>query len=279
MSAIILYRQADTTNDEVEAINEFFPATFMRTAVPQRVDNEPEWLVIGRYSVLPYYNELVKDLRIRGAKLVNNYEQHQFLADLGQWYEVLKEVTPKTWGSRFDTLPKDKSFVLKGQTNSKKFSWDTHMFAKDKEAVQIVLSRLLDDTLIGRQDIYVREYTPLVTYCHGINGLPITKEFRFFVLYGEILCAGFYWSSHIEEVTEANGGKLPSIEEVPTLLLNIITTKLDHIPFYTVDVAQTVAGDWIVVDLNDGQMSGLSEISPRALYMSMYNTLSKRDLI
>lgn len=279
MSAIILYRQADTSNDELEAIDEFFPSTFMRTAVPHRIGNEPEWLVIGRYSVLPYYNELVKDLRFRYASLVNNYEQHQFLADLGQWYEVLKDITPRTWGSGFDVLPENKSFVLKGQTNSKKFNWNTHMFAKDKESVRVVLSRLLDDTLIGRQDIYVREYVPLVTYCHGINGLPITKEFRFFVLYGEVLCGGFYWSSHIEEVTKANGGKLPSAEEVPQDLLEIVTTKLGHIPFYSVDIAQTITGDWTVVDLNDGQMSGLSEISPRALYMSMYHALSKRDLI
>jgi hypothetical protein len=39
-------------------------------------------LVIGRYSVLPFYQELENDLGVVGAKLVNTYRQHRYVADL-----------------------------------------------------------------------------------------------------------------------------------------------------------------------------------------------------
>lgn len=281
MSAIILYRELDTSTEELEAITEFFPATFMRTGVPHRIDNEPQWLVIGRYSVLPYYQELIRELVFRGARLINSYEQHQFVADIGQWSEVLGELTPKTWkqGS-FDELPSDKSFVLKGQTNSKKFLWRTHMFAEGRYAVREVFGRLLDDTLIGTQTIYAREYIPLVNFGKDINGLPITKEIRIFVLFGEVVGSGYYWSNHVDEVRKLYNDELPSIDEVPEKFLQKVINKIgDLVSFYTVDIAQTDKGEWIVIDLNDGQMSGLSEVRPRDLYRSMHELLRKRDLI
>lgn len=280
MSTIILYRKADTSKEELEAINEFFPATSMRTAIPNRAKDEPPWLVIGRYSVLPYYYELMCDLAVNNARLINDHTQHQFVADLGQWSEVLGNMTPRTWGSNFDTLPENKSFVLKGQTNSRKFLWPTHMFARDKSEVPKVLSRLLDDSLIGSQTIYVREYLPLVSYGWDINGLPVTKEFRFFVFDGEILCGGYYWANHVDDVMAANNGELPSVEEVPKdFLTNAIKSLGEYVPFYTIDVGQTVSGGWQVIDVNDGQMAGLSTITPRALYLALHKALVKRGLI
>jgi hypothetical protein len=50
----------------------------------------------------------------------------------------------------------------------------------------------------------------------------------------------------------------------------------DRANFYAVDVAQTVAGDWIVIELNDGQMSGLSENDPEILYCNLLETVQKQ---
>ena len=272
-NTIILYRKHDTDEEEVKTIHEFFEATSNRTAVS---DNQ---LVIGRYSVLPYYRELELDLAIYNSRLVNSYAQHEFVADIGQWSEVLAGFTPQTWvQGQFDLLPEDKSFVLKGQTNSKKFLWNTHMFAKDKDSVRDVMSLLLDDSLIGRQTIYAREYVPLITYGHALNGLPITKEFRFFVLYGEVVCGGYYWSNYADDVN-LKAGPLKA-DDVPEYFLKKVVEKIgDLVSFYAIDIAQTQTGDWTVIDVNDGQMSGLSEIQPRALYMGMTRILRKRGLL
>jgi hypothetical protein len=35
------------------------------------------------------------------------------------------------------------------------------------------------------------------------------------------------------------------------------------------DIAKTQSGEWIVIELNDGQMSGLSENDPNVLYKNL----------
>ncbi len=264
---VILYRDADMPPAELDAIVHVgLDSTDSRTTL--RKDD----LVIGRYSVLPYYFELGQDLRLLGANLINSYSEHLYLADIGQWSVDLQGLTPMTWAQgTFRDLPSDRSFVLKGQTNSMKFLWDTHMFAADKNEVKAVLRRLLDDSLIGRQVIYAREYIPLISYGEGLHGLPISKEFRFFVLCGQIIGSGFYWSSHLEEV-----GHIPSPSEVPEAFLKAVLSRIgDLASFLVFDVAQAQTGDWLVVDVNDGQMSGLSEVQPMELYQNMRHVLEE----
>lgn len=271
MKPIILYREFDTPDSEVVAFNHAgLVSTYTRTTI------QKDELVIGRYSVLPYYFELSQDLRVIGAKLINSFKEHAYLADVGSWSVDLERLTPMTWRQgTFKDLPDDMAFVLKGQTNSKKFLWDTHMFAANKQEVGKVMARLLDDSLIGQQTIYAREYVPLVNYGVGLHGLPITKEFRFFILYGQVVSGAFYWSSHIEEVTAA-AGSIPSADEVPGGFLDEVLNRIgNYVPFFVVDIAQTQSGDWLVIDVNDGQMSGLSETDPEEFYKDMRRILKE----
>jgi hypothetical protein len=261
---IILYRGSSTPVDELEAMKKYFLAT------PTRLDIDYGDLVIGRYSVLPFYREQERDVMHVGAGLINTYAEHKYAADLGLWIKDLEGDTPQTWVSgNFADLPDDKMFVLKGETNSKKFLWDTHMFAGGKDEVGAVLGRLLDDSLISEQTIYVREYVPLVTYIQGLHGLPITKEFRVFVYDKCVVEAGFYWASHAVDI-EDSGKKIPSPREIPIDWLNSVIERIGtKIPFYAVDVAQDQTGKWWVIDLNDGQMAGLSMIDPDIFYSKL----------
>jgi len=264
---IILYREGDMNAAELAAAKQYFICT------PTRMDIRKDDLVIGRYSVLPFYKEQERDVRYVGAELINTFRQHNFVADLWNWYDLIKDHTPETW-RRLEDLPDNTQFVLKGKTNSKKFEWDTDMFAKDKAAAGIVYSRLTADYMIGNQDIYIRRYVPLKTYMIGIKGLPVTKEFRFFVLNGNIISGAYYWSSHVDDFKEL-GLTIPDVMEVPRdWLQGIIDTIGNSISFYAIDVAQTESSQWIVIELNDGQMSGLSENNPETLYMGMALRLS-----
>lgn len=234
-------------------------------------------LVVGRYSVLPYYEELEKDIRVRGGKLINSYKEHRYVANFSNWYYDLESLTPKTY-FRYSDIPTDYkgSLVLKGETNSRKFKWNTHMFAEDREAAKAVYYKLLEDSLIGQQQIVFREFVEFDTLMLGLNGLPITREFRFFVAYGEILSGGYYWSSAIGDLEE-RGIKVPSIDEVPLKFLTEVTGAVNsHCPFYVVDVAKTASGEWVVVELNDGQMSGLSENNPMHLYNNLRRVLDEK---
>jgi hypothetical protein len=251
---------------ELRAISNYFPC------IESRMEIKPNDLIIGRYSVLPFYEEQERDIIKVGATLINSYKQHRYIADLMNWYDDLKEFTPKSWRSLEDT-DYEGPFVLKGCTNSRKFQWDTHMFAKDRRQAAEISVELQNDSLIGYQDIIYRQYISLKTYMTSFHSLPITKEFRFFVAYGKLLSGGYYWSSHVEDLIA-----VPSADEVPRDFLEIIISKIgDKANFYTIDVAQTQQNDWIVIELNDGQMAGVSENNPEMLYKNLRKVIDEKE--
>ena len=260
MEPIILFRNGNDYPGELEEAQKWFNLIKNRSQVGR------DKIVIGRYSVLPYYKELEEDILYLGSKLVNSHKQHRYIADLGNYVCQLEGLTPKTW-NYLDQIPFEGPFILKGETNSKKNEWNTKMFAKDKnEAIQIYCD-LKNDGLIYDQHIYIREYIPLRTFMIGIGGVPITEEYRFFIYNGKVISGGYYWSNYRDEIND----KLdPSF--VPNEFLNDIIERVgDNCNFYVIDVARKEDGNWIVIELNDGQMSGLSENDPAVLYKNLSN--------
>lgn len=261
MTPVLLYRggRECMEQEELTAAKAHFPCITSRMAIA------PDQLIIGRYSVLPFYRELEQDIQYIGARLINTYEQHLYVADLQNWVADLGALTPVTWSRLEDINGTTGPFVLKGATNSKKFQWKTHMFARDWLEAGTVYDRLCEDGLIAQQRIYIRQYVPLTTYFEDVVGLPVTKEFRFFVYNGEILTGGYYWSSHIDVLHEQ--GIDPTPAEVPRVFLDEVLRRVGKkTAFYGLDVAETATGEWVVIELNDGQMSGLSMNDPKDLY-------------
>lgn len=263
MTPAILFRQTDYGDiPEMEAASDVFPFFTQRSAIPR------DSLVIPRYSCLPFYNELVKDCENLGSKLINSHSQHLYVANISQWYEDFKDLTPKTWKNLFEAKKSGFSgpYVLKGETNSKKFSWKTHMYAHDWEEAGNVFSRLLEDSLIGTQNIVVREFVPLKKYGIMPSGVPISHEFRCFFYKNKLLAKGYYWSN--EDVS-------PVDDIPPDFLQKIADIGGNKINFWVADVAQTEKGEWIVVELNDGSMSGLSSVNPVELYKNLKEALKE----
>ena len=248
---------------ELAAARASFPSVALRTQVPSGA------VAIGRYSVLPFYKELTDDLVERGASLINSFAQHRYVADVSRWYGDLTGLTPETWLS-WDEVPEDAGpLVVKGRTNSRKFSWKTHMFAESKRAAADVAWRLLEDAVIGDQDLCFRRYVPLRTYHVGLQGLPITEEYRFFVCDGEVLCGAYYWSGHVDDI-----GDTPDPARIPKSFLDEVLARVGKaVRFYVVDVGITAEGKPIVIELNDGQMSGLSDNDPARLYARLREVL------
>lgn len=230
-------------------------------------------LVVGRYSVLPFYSEQAKDIEYVGATLINSYQQHQYVADLGNWVPDLDRLTPRTWRN-IEDIPEKGPFVLKGETNSRKSHWLQDMYADGKLEAIAIHNRLVDDGLLSQQKIYIRQYIPLVKYLDGVNGMPVTKEFRFFVAFGIILCGGYYWQNYIDDLSEK-----PDPHEVPLDFLHDVMARVgNQSNFYTIDVAQTQSGEWIVIELNEGQMAGLSCNDPMELYKGLSQALKAKGL-
>ena len=252
----ILFRKSWEVKDEYLACQKYFPVSEQRTSCHDQ-------LVIARYSALPYYRELERDLLNLGCALINTLKEHLWIADF-DYYADLAEFTPESWDDQtFQYCKYAGPFVVKGRTNSRKFDWDTHMFAPTKRDAMRIASELAGDGLIGPQGMIYRKYVPLRTFEVGLNGLPFTNEFRFFFLHEQLLSYGYYWSS-------ADDLSLGQISPVAIALARkIAKIAADHVPFFVLDLAETAAGDWILIEVNDGQMSGLSENDPDILYSNL----------
>ena len=267
-SAVIYFRGCEVQDDdELVAAQKHFDVITSRCGV-----REGE-LIIARYSALPFYRELEEDLKLQGARLINSYHQHRFIADLGEWVEALGELTPETWRT-FTDIPDDAyPLVIKGETNSKKFMWDTHMFAANRVDAGACTARLNEDSMVGDQRIYYRRYVPLRKLMDGFRGLPVSEEYRLFVCHGEVVSKGFYWSNYIDDLPVK-----VDVNDVPQDFIDECIRRIgNNAVFYALDVARTEDGKWIVIELNDGQMSGLSENDPEVLYANLKRVLLDRE--
>ena len=271
MTTKILFRKSLAEENEFATASRYFEVIESRSLV------RPGDKIICRYSALPYYEELEKDVLLNGGQLINSFKQHRYVADIENWYWDLEEFTPKTYFQYDDVRMWDEhSFVVKGRTNSRKHRWSSHMFARSRKDILPVMYRLEEDQFIDQQGLVIREYERFVMYDMAINGLPITKEFRFFVFKGQIIAAGFYWSNHPEVIAKFH----PNVEEVPKDFLSEIAEIVSpNIDAWVMDIAQHEDGRFRLVELNDFQMSGLSCIASEQLYSNLKKEISEWDRV
>jgi hypothetical protein len=143
------------------------------------------------------------------------------------------------------------------------------MFAETRERALSIGNDLANDSLIGPQGILYRKYVPLKTYEIGINGLPFTNEWRFFFYKRNMLSFGYYWTlADDKDKAGMDGAGMRLAQTVADIACT-------HVSFFAVDIAQKEDGDWILIELNDGQQAGLSFNDPNLLYSNLSHYLEK----
>jgi hypothetical protein len=203
---IVLYRDGEDWKHEEYAASKRFECTSTRICAGGKT-------VIARFSALPFYRELERDLGLLGSAMINTYDAHRYLTDICTWHKDLFGFTPMTGG-------------IHGLCALR---WE------------------------------------------GLRALPITRECRFFVHRRRILCGAYYWAH--------TGGKHTFPSDVPGDLLSEIidivqsTTLATPPVFYSVDVAKTASGDWVLMSLDDGQMAPLFGNCPDTLYTNLRDAI------
>ena len=139
MKPVLLVRRSLASKYELRFAEKYFPI------VESRVECR-DCLVIGRYSVLPFYDELDRDLRLVDSRLVNSLDEHRWIVSF-DYYRELKDYTPESWLEEdFPSCAHSGPFVVKGRMSSKKRQWNTHMFAPSKREALEVAKRLKDES-------------------------------------------------------------------------------------------------------------------------------------
>jgi hypothetical protein len=264
MEPVLLVRRELMSNYEYQFAERHFPIVESRVLCRDR-------LVVGRYSVLPLYAELDRDVQLLGSRLINSYDQHRWIASF-EYYDALRDYTPETWDD--DTIYQcayQGPFVVKGKTKSRKWQWKTHMFAETKRDALRLAERLKDDAEIGEQGVVYRRFVPLKTFGLGKDDLPFTNEWRFFYFGDQRLSYAFYWpgSDFLEQAS------IPP--EAVSLADRIAGITASHARFFAIDLAETAEGDWILIEVNDGQAAVPSEHDLDELYGNLRRALMSAE--
>lgn len=225
--------------------------------------------VMLRFRALPFGREMEEEIWSRDCSLVNLYNEHRWAADIGNWYPQLETVTPKSWkGVESIPLNENGPFFVKGETNSRRDRWATHAYAKDRSELGNVIANLQGDSLIKNQEIWIRKFVELNSPMVDVVGMPVSEEYRLFIYDGKLVASGFYWANHLLELEEL--GFIPDKYSIPNDFFQTVVELIDDaITFVAVDVAKTAIGDWIVVEVNDGQMAGLCGCDAGELYSGL----------
>lgn len=238
---------------------------------------QPELALYRGWMMPPEaYARLYEALRAKNLHLINSPEAYTHCHHLPASYPVIQAVTPRTvWlpveeGLSMEQVMaclapfSEQPLILKDYVKSYKHDWWGACYipaANQRAEVERVVSRFLElqgDDLQG--GLVFREYVPFQSIgSHPRSGMPLTREYRAFVLDGVVRCTAPYW----EEMEDEEPGP-------PATLFTDIAQRVQS-RFFTMDVAQRKDGTWLIVELGDGQVAGLPDaLAPANFYAALH---------
>jgi len=210
------------------------------------------------------YQIFYEALLDRNITLINSPAAYKHCHYLPESYDLIKSVTPKTsfkpLSGIFDINDFDDQLsifegapiIVKDYVKSQKHYWDTACYVPntgDKNHTSKIIERFLElqaddlnEGLVFRAFVELEQLTH-----HSESGMPLTKEFRIFILKGNVMATFQYWDE----------GDYSNVQPMLDRFKDIIPTIQSN--FFTMDIAKTTTGEWIIVELGDGQVAGLAD--------------------
>lgn len=196
------------------------------------------------------YSTLEISLLHYGITMLTTMPQYLTAHQLPEWYKEFETVTPKTvWYSRHDDpIIKDfvqplesQAYIVKDFVKSRKNEWDTACYAPSVDMLPNVIN----------------EFTHLQNEEGGINGGVIIRAYE--KLNKEDGEARVWWVNGEIALITPHPDTPNLLPAVPTMFLNVIKEHVKNLscPYITTDIALKADGCWTVIEVGDGQVSGL----------------------
>jgi ATP-grasp domain, R2K clade family 3 len=245
------------------------------TGALRRVQAGAELALYRGWMLTPsQYQQLHDGLSARGLRLINEPAQYRYAHWFPENYPDIEAFTPQSvcipraeldWNRLPERLALfgDRPLIVKDWVKSRKHEWDEACFipsAADGAAVERIARRFIalqgDDWVGGLVFRAFESFAPLGT--HAQSGMPLTKEFRIFYIDGLPIFDAPYWE----------GGDYGTLR-APTAQLDAVAGRLRS-RFFSLDVALRSDGVWRIVEMGDGQVSGLpDEVSAAPFYRGL----------
>ncbi|MCR6641623.1 MAG: ATP-grasp domain-containing protein [Sporocytophaga sp.] len=211
------------------------------------------------------YEIFYNALKEKNIELINSPEQYTSCHYLPNSYKWIEGYTPRSiWtnvSSDFkidDVLPTISNefgtdpIIVKDFVKSNKHSWKESCFipdASDREQARKVITNFMrfqgKDLIEG---LVFRKFEDLEFLTeHSKSGMPLTKEYRLFFLRGNLISVFQYWDEGDYQSEQ------PPLDNFITVAKNIDSN------FFTMDIAKKKDGSWIIMELGDGQVSGVPD--------------------
>jgi ATP-grasp domain-containing protein len=191
----------------------------------------------------------------RGYLLVSSAAQYAEATFFPNYFPKIRDRSPAAvWTDSDDTFQAwsasrklgDGPFVLKDHVKSAKHQWHDACFIP-KESGRENFERIAENLRAEQGKLFhrgfvIRQYVPLKRVGRSPREYPQCEEYRLFFWKRQLLAAAHY-----------HGQPDNSVDWTPFVE---IAQRFDA-PFFSMDIAQTEAGDWIVVDVGAGECSSL----------------------
>ncbi|QDU93647.1 ATP-grasp domain-containing protein [Lignipirellula cremea] len=224
---------------------------------------------VARVGAPADYDQLFQQLVDCGITLVNSPGQHRNGSELPQWYPCIEKLTPASvW---YDSPPESSTVAesigwpvfIKGARQTSRHD-PRKCIARNPAEYERVIEAYRRDAILGWQQCVIRELVELrPVKCDATTKIQPSFEFRTFWWYNQLVGAGPYWS-HFATYTWTGAER-----EACIAVAGDAAARVDC-PFLVVDMAQTVEGQWIVIECNDAQESGYAGVSPFALWNEIF---------
>jgi hypothetical protein len=230
-----------------------------------RESEELELAIYRGWMIQPDKYELFyQGLLKKKIRLINTPDEYRTCHYLPSSYPFIKEATPETvWTEangnidfeqvfKLTDVFKDDPIIVKDYVKSQKHNWTEACFipkASDKDSVGKIVSKFLE--LQGSElnvGLVFRRFENLEFLTnHSKSKMPLTKEFRLFFLSGQLIQTFNYWDEG------DYGDTKPDLERFEEIGRKVKSN------FFTMDIAKKKDGDWIIMELGDGQVLGLPD--------------------
>jgi ATP-grasp domain, R2K clade family 2 len=255
----LLFNYEDLTSDER------FPLATRKIKANEKL----AYVIYRGWMLTPkQYAILYNDLLSKNLQLINTVEEYQNCHYLPDSLRFIENSTPKTVFEKFENensidklIEKSKVFgqkpvVLKDYVKSEKHDWDTACFVADASDTDKLRKSLMK--LVELRGIYLNEGLVVRAFIelnnltiHSKSGMPLTEEYRLFFCNKKLVGMYDYWEEGEYKLAKPD---TTAFEEI---------AKQIESNFFSMDIARQKNGELIIIELGDGQVSGLPDKANR----------------
>ena len=247
--------------------------------VPKLPQNSYKTMLIYRGWILSpeKYQTLYDNLLSQGYVLINDFNQYINCHLLPNWYEKVINYTPYSeWTTNLDDTSiieilshfGKSPLIVKDYVKSRKHEW--HEACYIENAFEIESSLKIIHTFLERQEpltggLVLRKYIELLPIgYHEKSNLRLSREYRVFYLFGKVLCIIDYWG-RLSNSIDFNTNEYQWVQSFGDIFDS---------NFFTIDFARKIDGSLIVIEIGDGQVSGLQGFNEKIFYSKLISILA-----